>query len=394
MAPETWSQCSGPVRQELPEDLVHNRNFVSGTAYSDLYKASRANGSKMAIKRLRFYTEKDKNMLIDELHVWSSLRHENVLRLSGYSFDSYGYPLVVTDWMDDGSAWDYVNSNPDCDVVRLLTETASGLAYIHDMQAVHSDVKADNVLVSRDGHARLCDFGISRMVSTSSSMANLSTGPSGTIRYLPLEFFSGSGEELMYTTKSDVWAFGMTIYELMTRKRPYDGFSEDEICLAIMDAELPSFPESNESYSTPTRKMAVQQGLKGICNDCWIIDPGPRADMESIVSRLGRICTYSSDGDKMFAQDRRTPARSGTADSSSSSSSSSSDYTLCDSESGQCKTFRKEGEDSLYFDGVTGKDGMHCAQGVQVLPQTRSPSLWSTFVDQILSALRFFHFVK
>ena len=66
--------------------------------------------------------------------------------------------------------------------------------------------------MSSDGHAKLCDFGVSRMVSASSSMANLSTGPTGTIRYLAYEFLSGSSEEMMYTTKSDVWAFGMTVY--------------------------------------------------------------------------------------------------------------------------------------------------------------------------------------
>lgn len=54
---------NGPVHQEVPEDFVHSANFVKGSAYSDLYRASRANGTKLAIKRLRFYSEKDKNMV-------------------------------------------------------------------------------------------------------------------------------------------------------------------------------------------------------------------------------------------------------------------------------------------------------------------------------------------
>ena len=67
----------------------------------------------------------------------------------------------------------------------------------------------DNILVSESGDARICDFGCSRMISASLSMANLSSSPKGTLRYLACELITG---KTGYTRETDVWAFGMTIF--------------------------------------------------------------------------------------------------------------------------------------------------------------------------------------
>ena len=56
-----------------------------------------------------------------EIYVWSKLKHENVLPLLGFAFDEgTGYPLLISDWMDSGSAWSFVRSNPNCNVLHLV----------------------------------------------------------------------------------------------------------------------------------------------------------------------------------------------------------------------------------------------------------------------------------
>lgn len=87
---------------------------------------------------------------------------------------------------------------------------ASGLAYLHDQSIIHGDVKADNVLVSDGGVPKLCDFGLSKAVDSSRSR---SASQIGTLRHMSPERLL-STITMARTKASDVYAFGMTIYEV------------------------------------------------------------------------------------------------------------------------------------------------------------------------------------
>ena len=113
---------------------------------------------------------------------------------------------------------------------------AQGLAYLHDEGVIHSDIKSvrvaecigcfsnsfnivflgkDNILVSNDGEALICDFGCSRMLAASRTLAQLTSDLKGTSSYLSYELVT---ERCMgHTKQSDVWAFGMTIFVSITR---------------------------------------------------------------------------------------------------------------------------------------------------------------------------------
>src|SRR4051812_12607006 len=91
---------------------------------------------------------------------------------------------------------------------RQLADAAAGIAFLHDSGIIHGDIKGSNVLVSDGVHALVCDFGLSRHVNdiTSAGLQGM-----GTIRWQSPELLKrGAGK----TMKSDVWAFGMTIYEV------------------------------------------------------------------------------------------------------------------------------------------------------------------------------------
>ncbi|KAL5483169.1 BUB3 [Sanghuangporus weigelae] len=163
---------------DLGSRLVKKRRIVSGGAYGDIFRGRCSTGEGMvnvAIKCLCFYLKKDiKTLFEKEIYVWSKLRHKNILSPLGYAFDAEtGFPLLVSEWMDNGSAWNYANLHPEASVFSLVFGIANGLAYLRRNGVVHSDIKADNVLVSSSGDALICDFGGSRMIAASLSMANL-----------------------------------------------------------------------------------------------------------------------------------------------------------------------------------------------------------------------------
>ncbi|KAL5496066.1 hypothetical protein ACEPAH_3159 [Sanghuangporus vaninii] len=243
----------------------------------------------IAIKRMRFYLRDDiRELFQKEIYVWSKFNHENVIRLLGYSFDNYGYPLLVSKWMRDGSAWAFVNSYREADVLPLIVGIAKGLNYLHEeMDAIHSDIKGINVLVSSSNPPRaiICDFGMSRIVNASLSLGRPSPTMSGTTHWLAYEAFqhdeqhSQLNNEFIYTKKMDVWAFGMTIYELFSRRRPYDKYrSEIQVMAAIRSRELPQFDDI----------MGNHRGslFKNICQKCWKFDPEERITVRGVLDVL------------------------------------------------------------------------------------------------------------
>ncbi|KAL5522390.1 hypothetical protein ACEPAG_8406 [Sanghuangporus baumii] len=300
---------SNPLTAVAPEilaelahlDLSHSIVFkdtriVGGGTYGDVSigncEVSGKRKVKIAIKRLRFWWKKDIKTLFErEIYVWSKLNHPNILPLLGFAVDdSTRFPLMISEWMDNGSAWEYVTRNPSCNVMDLIIGVASGLAYLHSLGIVHSDIKSDNIMVSDLANALICDFGCSRMVDSSRTYARLTSSIKGTSRYLAYELVvapdSGGEVSGSHTTKTDVWAFGMTVFELFTRERPYANLLDTQVVYAIMKRALPQFPSTFVS----SIESSALDGIKSLCNDCWKHDSSDRPSMQAALDELRRIC--------------------------------------------------------------------------------------------------------
>lgn len=142
------------------------------------------------------------------------------------------------------------------------------------------------------------------MVAASRSMANISSGIRGSSRYLAIELLTAPSQvcegSTGHTTKTDVWAFGMTAYvskreqctfwsydkpeqqELFTHQRPYVDYSDIQVISAIITRQVPSFPPRSP-FSIQEKE---QDTLVNVCQVCWSHDPATRPDMESILDLL------------------------------------------------------------------------------------------------------------
>lgn len=90
---------------------------------------------------------------------------------------------------------------------------AEGLKYLHDEGVIHSDIKADNILISNDGAPRICDFGISRMLAVSQTLNSSTTGHTrGSVRWMAIELLNIDDQTPAHTIETDIWAFGMTVH--------------------------------------------------------------------------------------------------------------------------------------------------------------------------------------
>ncbi|EJC99186.1 kinase-like protein [Fomitiporia mediterranea MF3/22] len=108
---------------------------------------------KVAIKRMRVHIQKEREfdkLLAKELYVWSKLDHPNILPLQGFALEG-AYPLVISEWLENGTVREYLQSHPQQDVGPMIVKIADAVNYLHEQDVVHSDLKADNILIGNHG---------------------------------------------------------------------------------------------------------------------------------------------------------------------------------------------------------------------------------------------------
>ncbi|EJC99208.1 kinase-like protein [Fomitiporia mediterranea MF3/22] len=255
---------------------IQRHGYSSGTTGT-------AGKVKVAVKRMRVHVQKEREydkVLAKELYVWSKLGHPNILPLRGFALEG-AYPLVISDWMENGTLREYLRDHAECDVEPLIVKIASGVNYLHRQDVVHSDLKADNVLISNHGEPLICDFGMARMLSASLTLAATSSGGiKGSLRWMAYELLDFSNDS-HHTKETDVWAFGMTVYEILTRELPYAHLKNDGLVMrAITERKLPSRPGAYSNWSP------FLQSAWTICEECWISPPRNRIAMEGATDIL------------------------------------------------------------------------------------------------------------
>ncbi|HEU5154306.1 MAG TPA: serine/threonine-protein kinase, partial [Gemmatimonadales bacterium] len=157
-----------------------------------------------------------------EIKTIANLQHPHILGLID-SGEVNGTAYYVMPYVEGESLRDRLNRErllPIPDAVRLATEIASALDYAHRHHVIHRDIKPENILL-HDGRALVADFGIALAVSTAGGTRMTETGMSlGTPHYMSPEQAMGERE---ITGRSDVYALGAVLYEMLVGEPPFTG---------------------------------------------------------------------------------------------------------------------------------------------------------------------------
>ena len=187
-----------------------------------VYVCENRNGEKFALKTFNYIEDpadykRIEKRFYNEAALWVGLgRHPNIVRALSFGKMSDS-PYLLLEFVEGENLRRFI-TNERCDTPRateIMKDVCSGLMYAHSQGVVHGDIKPENILLDKYGRAKVTDFGVSRISGDTSS--TLSLQATGTLAYMSPEQFFSEGE---IDERSDIYSFGIVLYEMLTHKNP------------------------------------------------------------------------------------------------------------------------------------------------------------------------------
>lgn len=186
------------------------------------------------------------NRFAQEARAASALNHPNVVSI--YEIEEFGEICFIAMEYIDGETLRQRLSRSSMTISEVLdfaVQIAGALVAAHRANIVHRDMKADNVMVSRNGYVKVLDFGLAKPLDPSplevtdpatSTISKINTAPGvvmGTVSYMSPEQARG----LVVDARTDLWSLGVVIYEMVAGKLPFEGTTANDVIVAVLNRE-------------------------------------------------------------------------------------------------------------------------------------------------------------
>ncbi|KAK9757167.1 hypothetical protein RND81_01G144900 [Saponaria officinalis] len=293
-------------------ELAHaTKNFrydclVGEGGFGRVYKGHLSTGQVVAVKQLnRNGLQGNKEFLVEVLML-SLLHHPNLVNLIGYCADG-DQRLLVYEFMSLGSLEDHLlEISPQqrpldwYSRMKIALDAAKGLEYLHvkaNPPVIYRDLKSSNILLEKDFHAKLSDFGLAKLGPTGDK-SHVSTRVMGTYGYCAPEY-QRTGQ---LTSKSDVYSFGVVLLELITGRRAIDTRKPTREQNLVPWA-TPLFKDTSRHAELADPLLRGDYPMKGlnqavaIASMCLREDDKLRPVMSDVVTALSYLAVVPKDGD-------------------------------------------------------------------------------------------------
>ncbi|RLN88044.1 hypothetical protein BBJ28_00023722 [Nothophytophthora sp. Chile5] len=258
----------------VPQFEVETGAFIAEGGFGSVYRGQWY-GTEVVVKEIihkKGDTPKKRAEFLREANTWFQLNHRNVVKM--YGGCHVGRLVFVCEYASQGSldSFSKADGRDPLLIWSTLLSAATGLRYLHDVGVVHGDLKGNNILIGKDGVAKLTDFGLSFFRNNSALEAE--QGALGAYRWKAPECLNGG----VATFASDIFSFGMCIIEAVSGALPWgNGLPDIAIKYHVTKGELPNRPAVFEDEEWDL----VQQ----MC----CLKPKQRLNIVSVVVRLTAI---------------------------------------------------------------------------------------------------------
>ena len=242
--------------------------------FSEVWEGLLNNTTLVAVKTLKPGTMSPMEFL-QEAEMMKKLRHPKLIEI--YAVCTHGEPIyIVTELMKHGSLLEYLQREGRSlkfpQLVDMSAQVATGMAYLEEQNYIHRDLTARNILVGEHLICKIADFGLARVIDENIYEAH--TGAKFPIKWTAPE----SAMYNRFTIKSDVWSFGIVLYEIVTYGRfPYPGMTNAEVLEKIQTGYRMGCP------------LNCPKQLHDIMLDCWREEPANRPTFETLQWQLEKF---------------------------------------------------------------------------------------------------------
>ncbi|CAI0442686.1 unnamed protein product [Linum tenue] len=286
----TFSELKSATKNFSRSLMVGEGGF--GGVYRGVIKSAEDHGKKIDIAGHKEW--------VTEVNVLGIVEHQNLVKLIGYCAedDERGIQrLLVYEYMPNRSVQDHLTSRFQTPLswgtrMKIAQDSARGLAYLHegmDFQIIFRDFKSSNILLDEEWNAKLSDFGLARL-GPSEGLSHVSTAVVGTIGYAAPEYIQTG----RLTAKSDVWSYGVFLYELITGRRPLDRNkpkNEQKLLEWVRQhlSDMRKFRLILDPKLEGKYDLKSAQRLAAVANRCLMRQAKARPKMSEVLEMLNKI---------------------------------------------------------------------------------------------------------
>jgi len=259
-------------RRYVPLKLIGRGSF------GVVYLVRRQADSRQCVMKLidmACMSEKDRSEATNECDVLQRLRrHPHIIRILEHFSDEQGKLCIVMDFADGGDLSQRIEIQkqaggvgfPEEQVLDWFVQVCLALKHAHDRKVMHRDLKPQNIFLTRENFVRLGDFGISKVLGSTMSVAHTCVG---TPLYLAPELCKGD----QYNNKCDVWSLGVILYELLTLRLPFHASNMPALIMQIVGGNYAPLP----AHTHPELQRVIAEALEK--------DPAKRPRIHDILER-------------------------------------------------------------------------------------------------------------
>ncbi|OCH87395.1 hypothetical protein OBBRIDRAFT_160313 [Obba rivulosa] len=244
-------------------------NCIGRGQFGAVYRALNLNtGQMVAVKRIRLEGLKEEEIaqLMKEVDLVKSLSHPSIVKYEGMARDNDTLSIVL-EYAENGSLGQTLRAFGKLNerlVASYVVKILEGLHYLHQSDVVHCDLKAANILTTKNGNVKLSDFGVSLNLR---AMEREMKDVAGTPNWMAPEVIELKGA----STKSDIWSLACTVIELLTGRPPYADIPNSmSVMFRIVEDNMPPIPEG------------CSESLQDFLKLCFHKDPTKRPSAEAL----------------------------------------------------------------------------------------------------------------
>uniref|UniRef100_A0A8C9TXM3 receptor protein-tyrosine kinase n=1 Tax=Scleropages formosus TaxID=113540 RepID=A0A8C9TXM3_SCLFO len=288
---------SDELKQKLQDVMVDRHKLTLGKTLGEGEFGSVMEGLltqeefvlKVAVKTMKIAicTRTEMEDFLREAACMKEFDHHNVMRLIGVclqTVESEGFPspVVILPYMKHGDLHSYLlySRLGDCPMflpsqmlVKFMTDIARGMEYLSNKNFIHRDLAARNCMLNENMTVCVADFGLSKKIYNGDYYRQ------GRISKMPVKWIAiESLADRVYTTKSDVWSFGVTMWEIATRgQTPYPG---------VENSEIYDYLRQGNRLKQPPGCLDV---IYSLMFSCWLLSPKDRPGFEYLRCKLEKV---------------------------------------------------------------------------------------------------------